>query len=98
MLGDLSESTKRRLGANLHRLKTSTGGEGGIRTHVRVSPKHAFQACAFNHSATSPGNGCPFEFNTGNSALRGTPERSNPLAQSPLKSFTFTPRRFILAR
>jgi hypothetical protein len=30
------------------------GGEGGIRTHVRVSPKHAFQACAFNHSATSP--------------------------------------------
>ena len=31
-----------------------TGGEGGIRTHVRVSPKHAFQACAFSHSATSP--------------------------------------------
>ena len=32
----------------------SAGGEGGIRTHVRVSPKHAFQACAFSHSATSP--------------------------------------------
>ena len=31
-----------------------TGGETGIRTHVRVSPKHAFQACAFNHSAISP--------------------------------------------
>src|SRR5580693_3371542 len=31
------------------------GGEGGIRTLVRVSPKHAFQACAFNHSAISPG-------------------------------------------
>src|SRR5262249_26487043 len=30
------------------------GGEGEIRTHVRVSPKHAFQACAFSHSATSP--------------------------------------------
>jgi hypothetical protein len=30
------------------------GGEGGIRTLVRVSPKHAFQACAFSHSATSP--------------------------------------------
>ena len=30
------------------------GGEGGIRTHVRISPKHAFQACAFNRSATSP--------------------------------------------
>ncbi len=32
------------------------GGERGIRTHVRVSPKHAFQACAFNHSASSPTN------------------------------------------
>src|SRR5690242_9312295 len=30
------------------------GGESGIRTHVRVSPKHAFQACAFSHSAISP--------------------------------------------
>ena len=30
------------------------GGENGIRTHDRVSPIHAFQACAFNHSATSP--------------------------------------------
>ena len=33
-----------------------SGGESGIRTHVRVSPKHAFQACAFNHSAISPGS------------------------------------------
>ena len=30
------------------------GGESGIRTRVRVSPKHAFQACAFSHSAISP--------------------------------------------
>ena len=30
------------------------GGENGIRTHERVTPLHAFQACAFNHSATSP--------------------------------------------
>src|SRR6202158_457684 len=30
------------------------GGESGILTHVRVSPKHAFQACAFSHSAISP--------------------------------------------
>jgi hypothetical protein len=30
------------------------GGEGGIRTLVRLSPKHAFQACAIDHSATSP--------------------------------------------
>ena len=31
-----------------------SGGETGIRTQVRVSPKHAFQACAFSHSAISP--------------------------------------------
>ena len=31
-----------------------SGGENGIRTHDRVSPIHAFQACAFNRSATSP--------------------------------------------
>ncbi len=37
-------------------LKTN-GGERGIRTLVRVSPKHAFQACAFNHSAISPFGG-----------------------------------------
>src|ERR1700683_2654807 len=32
-----------------------SGGERGIRTLDRVSPIHAFQACAFNHSAISPG-------------------------------------------
>ena len=30
------------------------GGEKGIRTLETVSRLHAFQACAFNHSATSP--------------------------------------------
>ena len=30
------------------------GGESGIRTHGRVSPTHAFQACSFNHSDISP--------------------------------------------
>src|SRR5260370_14156511 len=30
------------------------GGGGGIRPHVPVSRKHAFQACAFSHSATPP--------------------------------------------
>lgn len=30
------------------------GGEHGIRTHERLSPLHAFQACALNHSANSP--------------------------------------------
>src|SRR5262249_14425160 len=29
-------------------------GGGGIRTHVTVSRKHAFQACAFSHSAPPP--------------------------------------------
>jgi hypothetical protein len=31
-----------------------SGGERGIRTLGRVTPTHAFQACAFNHSAISP--------------------------------------------
>jgi hypothetical protein len=31
-----------------------SGGESGIRTHDRVAPIHAFQACAFDRSATSP--------------------------------------------
>ncbi len=30
------------------------GGQGGIRTHGTLSRTHAFQACAFNHSATCP--------------------------------------------
>ena len=30
------------------------GGEGGIRTHGRGKPTHAFQACSLNHSDTSP--------------------------------------------
>src|SRR5438067_13336194 len=32
-----------------------SGGESGIRTHDTVSRIHAFQACAFSHSAISPG-------------------------------------------
>src|SRR5229473_6537160 len=31
-----------------------SGGEGGIRTHGRISPTHAFQACSLNRSDTSP--------------------------------------------
>ena len=34
--------------------RDESGGESGIRTRVTVSRKHTFQACAFNHSATSP--------------------------------------------
>src|SRR5258708_32635189 len=35
------------------------GGEGGIRTHGEVSPTHAFQACSFSHSDTSPRETAP---------------------------------------
>ncbi len=34
--------------------KNRNGGERGIRTPETVSRLHAFQACAFSHSATSP--------------------------------------------
>src|SRR5262245_46185559 len=32
----------------------ASGGEGGIRTRGGCYTTHAFQACALNHSATSP--------------------------------------------
>ena len=38
----------------INQLTANNGGERGIRTLDTVSPKHAFQACAFNHSAISP--------------------------------------------
>ena len=34
--------------------KGDSGGESGIRTRETVSRLHTFQACAFDHSATSP--------------------------------------------
>ena len=40
--------------APLRRCMQIDGGEGGIRTHGRVSPTHAFQACSLSHSDTSP--------------------------------------------
>src|SRR5271170_7038606 len=43
---------------DLYDSKGITGGETGIRTLDRVSPIHAFQACAFNRSAISPGLTC----------------------------------------
>ena len=36
--------------------QSADGGETGIRTLETVSRLHAFQACAFDHSATSPAN------------------------------------------
>jgi hypothetical protein len=47
----VSDAYLRRAGKN----RRLNGGETGIRTLDRVSPIHAFQACAFNHSAISPG-------------------------------------------
>jgi hypothetical protein len=35
------------------------GGEGGIRTHGRVTPSLVFKTRALNHSTTSPG---PMQF------------------------------------
>ncbi len=35
-------------------LKKEDGGQRGIRTLDTVARIHAFQACAFNHSATCP--------------------------------------------
>jgi hypothetical protein len=32
-------------------------GQGGIRTRGDISASHAFQACAFDHSATCPSRG-----------------------------------------
>src|SRR5262249_6588552 len=37
-------------------------GEGGIRTHGRISPTHAFQACSLNRSDTSPVCSCAYQF------------------------------------
>ena len=36
----------------------ASGGERGIRTLETVPRLHTFQACAFDHSATSPSAGC----------------------------------------
>src|SRR5262249_61039619 len=39
-------------------IMANNGGEGGIRTPETVARLHAFQACAFDHSATSPWKKC----------------------------------------
>ena len=39
----------------------SSGGEGGIRTHGRLSPTTVFKTVALDHSATSPGFRVVFE-------------------------------------
>ena len=45
------------LSVNFYFIKAyRNGGESGIRTHDRVTPIHALQACALNRSAISPDN------------------------------------------
>jgi hypothetical protein len=47
------QSTKVRRRGRRHE-QARFGGEGGIRTHGPVAETHAFQACRFVHSRTSP--------------------------------------------
>src|SRR5215469_10494495 len=54
ILSRLFQERNLRISDKLLKINDKYGGESGIRTHVRVSPKHAFQACAFSHSAISP--------------------------------------------
>ena len=52
------------------RLKCEGGGETGIRTLGTLSSIHAFQACAFSHSAISPRSANLYESTTGTAAKR----------------------------
>ncbi len=57
------------------------GGESGIRTHVTLSSKHAFQACAFSHSAISPARTCELRiFKTDTFAKQAAVEPSRLLS------------------
>ena len=53
-LPDLAGFTSPRCPDHKLFVTTCCSGEGGIRTHDTLSDMHAFQACAFNRSATSP--------------------------------------------
>src|SRR5689334_21824259 len=64
--------------ARLTRSCEAGNGRGGIRTLVTLSRKHAFQACALNHSATRPTT---------------TPLRENTLNASPEKRSASHPGR-----
>jgi hypothetical protein len=49
------------------------GGEGGIRTRGTVTRTHAFQACSFSHSDTSPRGPPPFPTHCRPTRLAGHP-------------------------
>ena len=65
------------------------GGEGGIRTHGTLSRTHAFQACALNHSATSPwsvlltGGGAFSSERVGRGSAAGSAGLRSPVAGTP---------------
>ena len=44
------------------KINVEYGGEGGIRTHGRGKPTHAFQACSLIHSDTSPRHNGTLQF------------------------------------
>ena len=66
---DLVELAKRTVGQ-----REKYGGEGGIRTLEQFDPLHAFQACSFSHSDTSPYNCNLRETNTFPVARWHTPD------------------------
>src|SRR5689334_1784589 len=75
-------------------LRGKNGGESGIRTHDRVSPIHAFQACAFSHSAISPRRGGLARFYRTQRATRrrGSRTRLDPISTChPGTEATLTP-------
>ena len=64
---DLARASKLARGLQI----LGSGGERGIRTPVTLSRKHTFQACAFNHSATSPSGGSAWRFRQSSLRARG---------------------------
>src|SRR3954470_19208843 len=60
-----------------------TGGGSGIRTHDTVSRIHAFQACAFSHSAIPPHR---LNLFGGRTIVRTRPHTTRSLAQSATAS------------
>src|SRR2546426_12628618 len=75
------------------------GGEGGIRTHGEVSPTHAFQACSFSHSDTSPREACVLADGIGGDdrppagwSQRGAGRATSGRGQITTKSMLFIPR------
>src|SRR2546428_9081666 len=74
------------------------GGEGGIRTHGEVSPTHAFQACSFSHSDTSPRQACALADGIGGDdrppgvrSQRGAGRATSGRVQITTKSMLFIP-------